>query len=192
MNAHERHECLDRARRGDTAALGALLESYSPYIRVLVRSLSTSRLQARLDESDLIQDAVLEAHRQFGRFRGSTPAELTAWLRQVVLRTVGHVLREHLGTAARDATRDQPLVAQPVDPAPTPAEEAHRAERSARLAAALARLPNDMQEVLLARHLEDLPYKALAERTGRSEAALRVLYTRALRRLRQEFGDETA
>jgi len=191
MNAQERHHHLERAKSGDTVALGALLESYRAYVRVLVRGLSTTRLQARFDESDLIQDAVLEAHRQFGRFKGTTPAELTAWLRQVVLRTVGHVLRDHLDTARRDARRDEPLAGHPADPAPTPAEEADRAERSARLAAALARLPEDMQQVLLARHLDDVPYKVLAQRTGRTEAALRVLYTRALRRLREEFGEET-
>jgi RNA polymerase sigma-70 factor (ECF subfamily) len=68
----------------------------------------------------------------------------------------------------------------------TPAEQAIRSEQAARMAAALARLPEDMQQVLLGRHMDDLPYTILAEHLGRSEAAVRVLYTRALRRLREE------
>ena len=111
MNAHERQAALDSARRGDAAALGALLESLRPYVRVLVRGLDAERLQARLDESDLIQDALLEAHQEFPHFRGASPPELTAWLRQIVLRTVSHALRAHLGAERRGVS--PPVTAPP-------------------------------------------------------------------------------
>jgi RNA polymerase sigma-70 factor, ECF subfamily len=188
MNARDRLASLELARRGDSRALGELLESFRPYVRVMVHGLCDGRLQARLDESDLIQDALLGAYREFARFRGSTLAELTAWLRQIVLRTASHLLRHHLGAARRDPAREQPIDS-PVELTAdeiTPAEQAMRSEQAARMAAALARLPEDMQQVLLGRHLDDLPYTILAERLGRSEAAVRVLYTRALRRLREE------
>src|SRR5262249_42237232 len=96
MNGGEQQTALERARQGDTAALGPLLDSFRPYVRSLVRALGCRRLQARVDESDLLQDALLAAHRSFGQFRGGTVAELTAWLRQIVRRTVGHSLRDHL------------------------------------------------------------------------------------------------
>jgi RNA polymerase sigma-70 factor (ECF subfamily) len=187
MGTQERQASLDAARRGDPEALGALLESFRPYVRVMVRGLSDGRLQARFDDSDLIQEALLSAHRAFSQFRGSTPAELTAWVRQVVLGTVSHALRGHLSTAQRDVGREQPLgCAEIATREPAPLEQAIRSEQAARLAQALSRLPEDMQQVLLARHMDHLPYSALAERQGRSEAAIRVLYTRALRRLREE------
>jgi RNA polymerase sigma-70 factor (ECF subfamily) len=152
----------------------------------MVRGLHGGRLRARLGDSDLVQDALLEAQREFPHFRGSTTAELTAWLRRIVLRTVGHAFRRHLGAARRNAGQDQPLNGvDPIDSEGTPLEQAVRSEQAARLAEAMARLPDDMQQLLLGRHLEDLPYSALAERLGRSEAALRVLYIRALRRLRE-------
>jgi RNA polymerase sigma-70 factor (ECF subfamily) len=193
MNAQERQAALDSARRGDAAALGALLESLRPYVRVLVRGLDAERLQARLDESDLVQDALLEAHQEFPHFRGASSPELTAWLRQIVLRTVGHALRSHLGAERRDLRREQPLedAGEPAGGEQSPVEQAVRAEQAARLAEALARLPEDMQQVILGRHLDDLPYAELAGRLGRSEAAVRVMYTRALRRLRQECREET-
>jgi RNA polymerase sigma-70 factor (ECF subfamily) len=189
MSPREREAALESARRGDADALGRLLESYRPYVRVLVRAFRGDRLQARLDDSDLIQEGLLEAHRSFARFQGGTAAELTAWVRQVVLRTAGHSVRSHLGSGRRDANRERSTV-DPADlvdvDACSPAAEAVRHEQAAQMAAALARLPEDMQQVLLGRHVDDLPYAALAERLGRSEAAVRVLYTRALRRLRDE------
>jgi RNA polymerase sigma-70 factor (ECF subfamily) len=60
------------------------------------------------------------------------------------------------------------------------------------MAEALSRLPEDMQQVLLGRHLDGASYGVLAERLGRSEGAVRVLYTRALRRLREECAEEQA
>jgi RNA polymerase sigma-70 factor (ECF subfamily) len=189
MDAAARQAALEQARRGDVQALGLLLESFRPYVCVLTRTLNPGRLRARLDDSDLAQDAFLEAHRQFAGFRGTTVAELAGWLRQIVLRTTGHTLRNHLGTAKRDATREQPaeaLAELAVDDGSSPSAVAIRHEQAARMAEALTRLPADMQQVLLGRHMDDLSYAVLAQLLGRSEGAVRVLYTRALRRLREE------
>jgi RNA polymerase sigma-70 factor (ECF subfamily) len=187
MNPGERQTVLDRARQGDAQALGTLLESYRPYVRVMVRAFEDRRLQARLGESDLIQDALLEAHRSFAAFQGTTVAELAAWLRQVVLRAAGHTRREHLATARRDAGREQPTetLDEVADPGSTPSDHAIRHEQAAQIAAALARLPEDMQHVLLGRHMDGLSHAAIAEQLGRTPAAVRVLYVRALRRLRE-------
>jgi RNA polymerase sigma-70 factor (ECF subfamily) len=188
MNAGEQQTALARARLGDSRALGQLLESFRPYVRCLVRALGGERLQPRLGESDLIQDALLEAHRSFGEFRGNTVAELTAWLRRIVLRTAGHSLRDHLEAGKRALGNEEPADAldSRADSASSPSAQAVRHEEAARMAEALAQLPEDMQQVLLGRHMDGLSYAALAEQLGRSEGAVRVLYTRALRRLREE------
>ncbi len=188
MTESEQQAALTRACQGDRQALGDLLDSLRPYVRVLVRGLRRGRAPGRLDDSDLIQDAMLEAHRSFARFTGTTLAELRAWLRSVVLNAAGHSLRAHLGAARRDAAREQATVAPELapDPGSSPSAQAARAEQAAQIAAGLARLPEDMQEVLLGRHADLLSYAELARQMGRSEGAVRVLYTRALRRLRQE------
>jgi RNA polymerase sigma-70 factor (ECF subfamily) len=194
MNAGEQQTVLARARLGDDRALGELLESFRPYVRCLLRALGAERLRPRLDQSDLIQDALLEAHRSFQQFRGGTVAELTAWLRQIVLRTAGHALRDHLDAGKRALASEEPvqnLAARP-DSGSSASAVAIRHEEAARMAEALSRLPEDMQQVLLGRHLDGASYAVLAERLGRSEGAVRVLYTRALRRLREECGEEQA
>jgi RNA polymerase sigma-70 factor (ECF subfamily) len=193
MTDSQKQAALAQARQGDTQTLGALLDSFRPYVRVLVHALHRGRLQSRLDDSDLVQDALLEAQRHFERFQGETVAEFAAWLRPVVLRSAGHVLRKHLAAARRDAGREQAgghHLDQAADQGSSPSEHAIREERAARMAGQLAQLPEDMQQVLIGRHVDGLSHAELAERLGRSEGAVRVLYTRALRRLREECREE--
>src|SRR5262245_16030839 len=99
MDPRKRLLALEAARCGDSEALGQLLDSFRPYARMIVRALWDHRLGGRLDESDLIQDAFLEAHRAFPAFGGQTQGELLAWLRRVVVRSAGHTMRRLVGTA---------------------------------------------------------------------------------------------
>jgi RNA polymerase sigma-70 factor (ECF subfamily) len=182
---------LESARRGDAESLGALLESFRPYVGVLVRALRPQRVQARVEEADLVQEALLEATRSFPGFAGATLAELTVWLRQIVVRTTGRAVRALVGTRKRDPGREEP--AEELDALAasdsSPSAVAVRHEEAVRMADALARLPEDMRQVLLGRHVDDLPHAAIAERLGRSEAAVRMLYLRALARLRELYRD---
>jgi RNA polymerase sigma-70 factor, ECF subfamily len=189
MGPRERQHALEQARRGDGEALGRLLLSFRPYVRAVVHAFWDERLRPRVEDADLIQDAFLEAQKSFAAFQGTSVAELVVWLRQIVVRSTGHSLRAFLGTAKRDPNREQAVAdvnALPAAADGSPSGQAIGREQAVRLAVALDRLPDDMRLVLLGRHLDELPYAVLAERLGRSEAAARVLYTRALRRLREE------
>jgi RNA polymerase sigma-70 factor (ECF subfamily) len=190
MDGRSRQAALERALQGDVQALGELLESFRPYVGVILHSFRDERLQARLETADLIQDAFLEASRSFATFRGQTVGELVVWLRQIVRRSAGHTMRSFVGTDKRDPSREQALEDAgdvPADSGSSPSAHAIRQEQSVRMAEALARLPEDMQQVLLGRHVDALPYAALAQRMGRTEAALRVLYVRALQELRKLY-----
>jgi RNA polymerase sigma-70 factor (ECF subfamily) len=184
-----RQTALAQARRGDSRALGDLLESFRPYVRVIVHSLRDQRLQGRVDDSDLIQDAFLEAQRSFEDFRGHSVAELAVWLRCIVVRTSRRSLRQFGGTGKRDPAREQLVddLAELADSGSSPSAIASRHEEAARMAEALAQLPEEMQQVLLARHVDDLPHATIADRLGRTEGATRMLYLRALRRLRELY-----
>ena len=190
MSPGERLQALECARRGDTQALGKLLESFRAYVRMIVRGLHDPRLRGRLDESDFIQDALLEAHRSFASFRGSSVAELAAWLRQIAIRTAGRTLRGFVGTAKRALDCEFPggaIDSLPASPGESPSDQAIRHEEAASLADALSLLPDDMQQVLLSRHLDGLSHAEVAQALGRSESAARMLYLRALRRLRELY-----
>lgn len=189
MPTDARQVLLDRARGGDEAARGELLETFRPYVRVIVQAVRRGRLSSRLDDSDLVQDALLAAHRAFDQFRGGTVPELAGWLRQLAVHAAGRAIR---GQAAgkRGAGLDVPLDGLPEPPASnaTPAGKLARIEESARVAAALDRLPDDMRQVLIARHFNGTAYADLAAEMKRTEGALRILYVRALRKLRDECG----
>src|SRR6516225_5881973 len=86
---------LARARAGDDAARGRLLELYRNYLRFVARVLISQPLQARLDASDLVQETVLKAYREFAGFLGSSDPELVAWLRKILVRTLADQVKRH-------------------------------------------------------------------------------------------------
>src|SRR5437667_3797346 len=99
-NAHP-EELLRRARAGSGPDLGRLLELYRKYLTLLARLQIGRRLQGKVDAADLVQDTFLQAHRDFGQFRGTTEKELISWLRQILAHSLAMCLRRY-GTQRRD------------------------------------------------------------------------------------------
>jgi RNA polymerase sigma-70 factor (ECF subfamily) len=69
----------------------------------------------------------------------------------------------------------------------SPSLQAARREQSVLLADALARLPEDYREVIILRHLEELPFAEVARRMQRSEDSVQKLWLRGLAQLRTTF-----
>src|SRR5438067_11599511 len=82
-----------RFRQGDQQALGALLNHLRPYMRVIVRNMRDHRRTGAPDESDLIQDALLQAANSAETFQGASLGELVRWLRTIVIRTTYRTLQ---------------------------------------------------------------------------------------------------
>jgi len=99
---------LALARAGDQDALGEVLEGYRQYLRLLAGSRVGKELRARFDPSDLVQETLLEAHRDFPQFQGENRAELAGWLRQILLRNLADQCKHHQ-SQKRDVGREQPL-----------------------------------------------------------------------------------
>src|SRR5437588_2203109 len=108
MTANPEH-LLQEARAGDAATLGQLLELYRRYLALLARVQIGQRLQGKVDAADLVQETFLEAHRHFPRFRGTTEAELTSWLRQILAAKLADLLRRYLGTQGRDVRLEREI-----------------------------------------------------------------------------------
>lgn len=192
---------LNHARSGDAPAQGDLLRRFEPWLRLLVRVQLESRFAAKFDASDVVQQTLLEAVKAFPQFRGSTEAELTAWLRQILAHALAHEIRRYHGTAKRDITQEvsleaelaqssQRLGAMLAESGPSPSQQAARRELDVLLADVLARLPDDYRDVLIFRHLEDFSHEEIASRMNRSPGAVRMLWVRALAALREACGQE--
>jgi RNA polymerase sigma-70 factor (ECF subfamily) len=204
MSIHDRpdpEQLLQDARTVGGSTLGRLLELYRNYLTLLARLEIGRRLQAKVDASDLVQETFLEAHRHFGRFRGTTEAELVSWLRHILAGVVANLLRRYYGTQRRNvrlereladdlARSSQALAGGLAAPQSSPSERAARREQAVLLADALERLPAAYQEVIILSHLEGLSFPEVARRMDRSVDSVKNLWARALARLRRSLRDE--
>src|SRR5262249_23739343 len=102
-------ELLVQARQGQPQALGQLLDLYRGYLRLLLRLQIGRHLRSKTDDSDLIQETFLEAHRQFERFRGQSEGELVNWLREILAGSLAQVVRRYYKTQRRDLRLEQEL-----------------------------------------------------------------------------------
>jgi RNA polymerase sigma-70 factor, ECF subfamily len=69
----------------------------------------------------------------------------------------------------------------------SPSEAADAHDRAAALAEAVAELPDDQREVVLAKHCLGLSLAEIAERTGRTPASVAGLLRRGLQALRERL-----
>ena len=193
-------DLIKRARDGEVAALGQLLEVYRSYIGLLARLQIDRRLQGQIASSDLVQETFLHAERHFAGFRGRSEGELVVWLRRVLASQVARLYRHH-SAQLRDYHLDRQLSAEadqssqllqqaPVQPQSSPSRSAARREEAVLLADALQRLPEDYREVILWRNLEGLSFDLVAERMDRTVHSVKNLWTRALGKLRDSVCDD--
>ncbi|MEK6237368.1 MAG: RNA polymerase sigma factor [Planctomycetales bacterium] len=194
-------ELLRRAREGDQAAVEQLFQSCRNYLGVVARAQVETWLQAKVDASDVVQQTLLEAHRGFGKFEGGTEKEWLAWLRRILQNNAADFVRHWRCTEKRQVNREISLESpkandssspriDPADGEESPSQQVIRQERELQMADALTRLPADYQEVIMLRNLQRLPFDQVAARMERSRPAVQMLWTRAIRKLREEMGDE--
>lgn len=192
-------QLIQQSRGGDADALGRLLEMYRSYLALLARLQIGRRLQGKVDASDVVQEAFLQAHKAFGQFRGTSERELVQWLRQILASRLEKLVRHYYGTKRRDVRLEQQLHEELdrsshaldgalVKTSSSPSQKAARREQSVILANALERLSADYREVMILHHLEGLNLAEVARRMGRSSATVEKLWMRALGELRRLLG----
>ena len=192
-------ELLASARGGDRAAVDKILDLYRNYLYLLARTQIDMNLARRVTPSDAVQETLLRAFKNFSRFRGASEAELMGWLRQIFARSLADHARQ-ARSLKRDVQREQAwragfeqssrhLAQLAAANQQSPSEIVSQREQSVLLADALARLPPDYREVIVLRHLERVEFAEIATRLGRSSGAVRMMWARALERLRRELDD---
>ena len=191
----ELREYLLQARQGDNGARDRLFAVCRSYLGVLARANVQPWMQAKLDASDIVQQTLLDAHRDFGQFEGQTEQEWLAWLRQILAHNTGDAVR-HFGQAEkRDVRREVPLndagssaavpnAREPASLEASPSQWAMHNERELLLAEAIERLDDDYREVILLRNIARLSFDEVADRMGRTRPAVQMLWMRAIKTLR--------
>jgi RNA polymerase sigma-70 factor, ECF subfamily len=190
-------ELLRRLQDGDRQALAALFARYRGRLKRMVRLRLDRRLQGRLDPSDVLQEAYLDAARRADEYAANPAMPFFLWLRFLTGQRLLVMHRRHLGAKMRDAGQEvslyhgalpqassAALAAQLMGKLTTPSQAAIKAEQKLRVQDALNNMDALDREVLTLRHFEQLTNGETAQELGLSPAAACNRYVRALERLR--------
>ncbi|APW62490.1 sigma-70 family RNA polymerase sigma factor [Paludisphaera borealis] len=197
-NSSETNKLLEQAAQGDPQVLEELLVRHRDRLRRMIAARLDPRLKKRIDPSDVIQEAYLEASTRLPSYLRSPTMPFFLWLRFLTGQKVVTLHRRHLGVRMRGVDQEASfrpgafpeassaaLAAHFVDHGARPSEAAIRAETRERLRIALDGMAPIDREVLALRHFEQLSRAEIATVLGISEAAAGKRYLRALEKLKQ-------
>jgi RNA polymerase sigma-70 factor (ECF subfamily) len=194
-------QLLEQASQGDDQARQQLLARHRGRLRRLIEVHFDRRLLARVDPSDVVQEALVEAVCQLSDYLEKRPLPFYPWLRQLALDRLAVVRRQHLLAQRRSIAREEvaahllseesalELAARLLARGSSPSDRLQQQELRNQLRAALDRLPERDREVLVLRHLEQLPVDEIAAILGITTGAVYTRHLRALERLRTLLGD---
>jgi len=204
MNSHDpdTDQLLTRAADGDSSACQQLLARHRDRLRRMVAVRLDPRLAARLDPSDVVQEALLEAARKLPHYLREQPVPFYPWLRRLAWEHLLKLHQRHLARK-RNAARDEPmapalpdrsaleLAQRLVASGTSPSGRVVRAETRDRVRAALGALAETDREVLVLRYLEGMTTAEVAAVLGLGESAVKMRHRRALDRLCRVLGDDS-
>lgn len=178
--------------------IAAFVDAARGSLKLLAASQLPAKLRTKVALSDLVQNTALEAYSSADRFEGTTKQELFAWLRKILRNNVLDTVRRYRETQARDVRRERRLCeladSERHDPSLVrdrlPDLSAIRMEEEAKIARALESLPEPHATVIRLRIWEDLEFREIGLRCGRSEDAVRKLFFRSIVRLRDDLRDD--
>ena len=194
----EDDERLRLAAAGDGASWQALVGRSRERLRRMVAFRLDPRLRRRVDPSDVLQEAYLEAWQDLGSYLDRPEIPFFLWLRGIAGNKLRELQRHHLGTQKRDPRREvsipggapsetttTALVAQLQGDLTRASEEAVRRELKLRLHEAIDAMDPLDREVLALRYFEQLSPAETAGVLGIKEKAAGLRYLRAVRRLKE-------
>jgi RNA polymerase sigma-70 factor (ECF subfamily) len=196
-----------RLKAGDADALADFMQQHRPQLMAFIERQLGTALRRKVEADDVFQETCAEA------VRALPTAELGdrdpfSWCCQIAERRIIDLHRRFFEAQKRDAGREVPLGAggggtgSGSDSRPgglinmlvasmtTPSQAFSRNARELKLAEALLKLPDDQQKALRMRYVENLPSKQIAEKLGKSDAAVRVMLTRSLKKLQELLADD--
>ena len=196
------HPLEPQVRRGDPEALARYCEDLRRPLGAFIDRRLGAALKRKVEVEDMLQETFAEAIRATAKTDLST-RDLFGWLCQIAEHRIIDAHRFHFDAQKRDAGREVSLQG-PAAPSEsgeaglihllalsmtTPSQAFSRNVREQRMHEALASLAEDQREALRLRYIENLPSKEIAERLGRTDAAVRVLLTRSLKKLQLILGE---
>jgi RNA polymerase sigma-70 factor (ECF subfamily) len=194
-DSEEIRRLLQQVRAGDASALDRLLALHRGYLHRVVELRLEPRLRARLDASDVVQEAQLQASRRIADYLEREPMPFRLWLRKTTCECLLTLRRHHAEAECRAVDRELPLpedsslllAQQLLAGNASPGRQLLAQERVRQVRQALAGLAETDREIILLRNFEELSNQETAQILGLEPAAASKRYARALLRLRHQF-----
>ena len=198
---HGTDNLIRQAATGDDVARQRLLEHHRLRLRRMIAVRLDRRLLARVDPSDIVQEALVLADRRLDAYLLQPPIPFYPWLRQLAWDQLIAANRKHLYAGRRSRGREESLASNLsdesvaelagslIDDTSDPLAKLVAAERRGRVRDAVDQLPATYREILVLRHLEQLSTAETAAVLDIGPSAVKMRHLRALERLKLLLGD---
>jgi RNA polymerase sigma-70 factor (ECF subfamily) len=188
---------LEAVRQGEKQALDRLLIRHRDELRSFVEMRLDPRLTARMDPSDVVQEAQVEMVRRMDDFLQRRPMPFRLWARKTAYERLIALHRHHVARARRSVRREVALpdrsslllVRPLLRDGSTPSQRLQARELADLVARVVGELSQSDREILLLRHAERMPFEEIACLLDIEPAAARKRFGRALIRLQQRLSD---
>lgn len=196
-------ELLRQADADDPAATQVLLARHRSRLRRMVAVHLDRRLQGRVDPSDIVQEALVDAARKLPRYLRERPLPFYPWLRELAWERLARARRRHLRAARRSVAREDRRafhltqdsaahLARLLVASGTPSEQAVQQERLALVRETVRRLRPRDAEILVLRYLEQLEVEEIAAVLGLTVPGVKSRVRRALERFAEIWRQESS
>jgi RNA polymerase sigma-70 factor, ECF subfamily len=183
---------FQQVRAGDRRALDQLLAHHRGYLLSVIELRMDRKMRARVDPSDVVQEAQLEAACRIQKYLDREPMPFHLWLRKTAYERLLRLRRQHVEADCRSVDNEVPLpdgssamlARQIISHEPEPGQQAIDQELAQRLRQAMASLPETDREILLMRNFEGLTNEESAQVLDLAPAATSKRYGRAILKLR--------
>ncbi len=174
---------IQRAQDGDHTAFEELTSSASNALLARIKRRMGIELKPDLDPEDVMQETFFRAFQSISNFQWQGEGSFESWLYGIALKIILHSARErgkwHLLRVTREPQAEEP----------TPSRHHRREERFDRLQRSLDSLRPEYRRVVQLARIEGLSIAEIAERMNRTPSSVRNLLFRAMKQLRESFGD---
>ena len=184
---------IPKSQQGDGVAREKLLGELQSYLEMVAQQNLQGGLKQKVGVSDVVQMSFVRVLENFENFRGNSRGEFHSWLKSIVINEINKTRRTY-ATKKRDVSRETPIdspttafSAHPVDTNNTPCRENMAAERVEVFREVLKELSPQHAEVIQLRRIDELPFKEIAEKMGRSEDSVSKLWYRAMLKLEEKL-----
>lgn len=100
-------QLLERAGQGDANACAELWQRYRAQLRRMIAIRLDSRLAARIDPSDVLQETLTVANRRLNEYLRDRPMPFYPWLRRLACDQMADLRRKHIRAAQRTVNREE-------------------------------------------------------------------------------------